>query len=56
MMMLAQFHTTRRILYTNKAHSSLIFEPNLLNLPKNSDSEQQSTDHIECQRACQGKT
>ena len=56
MMMLAQFHTTRRILYTNKAHSSLIFEPNLLNLPKNSDSEQQSIDRIECQRACKGKT
>jgi hypothetical protein len=27
----------------------LIFEPNLLYLPKNSVSEQQSTDHIELQ-------
>jgi len=26
----------------------LIFEPNPLYLPKNSVSEQQSTDHIEC--------
>ena len=25
-------------------------------MPKNKWSEQQSTDHIECQRACQGKT
>jgi hypothetical protein len=43
------FHTLNGIFYTNKAHYSLIFEPNLLYLPKNSVSEQQSTDHIELQ-------
>ena len=56
MIMLAQFHTTRRIFYTNKAHYLLKFEPNLLYLPKNSVSEQQSTDYIECQRTYKGKT
>jgi len=40
-MKLPQFHTTKRIFYTNKAHYSLIFKSNSLYLPKNSASEQQ---------------